>query len=399
MSRFRKYSGILPLAALLVLPAVVYSCKEPAKEEPVIQPVVSIKTQTVDGEEGSQFMSVTAGGSWTITTSASWLRVEPSTGTGSSGTVVISYDENTDAIRTGTVTLTTAAGTATASITQNKKVEPEPEPSQVRGYGFDTANVTWMEIPETKGDDGLEFFTLNMKIGDVTTRNYSFYWDYDNLVSWWVAYPLCAWNIGSGSRSNEWGLCPLLPESCQPVLYSAYSGFGARGHQIPSADRLYHDANVQTFYGVNMTPQEYNFNGGTWATLENQVRTWARKTGATAGTDTLYVVTGCVVGESSRKAYDNKGKTVAVPEAYFKALLRFKDSESVGHNGYMGCAFWFENANNYSSSISSDMSMSIAELESKIGYKLFVNLENKVGSETCKAIKEETPATVNWWWQ
>ena len=387
-----------PLAVLLVLSAAVYSCKEPVKEEPVLPPSVTIKTQTVDGEAGSQFMSVSATGSWTITTSASWLTVSPSSGTGSNSMVVISYPENTDAVRNATVTISGVGGSASATLTQNKLVVPTTDDDE-RGYGSNTATVKWLEIPETFEQDGLEFFTHGMTIGSTNTRNYSFYWDYDNLVAPWVAYPLCAWNIGSGSRSDEWGLDPLLPESKQPVLYNAYSGFGSRGHQIPSADRLSRDANVQTFYGTNMTPQDYNFNGGTWANLENLVRTWSKRTGATAGTDTLYVVTGCYIGKSTRKAYDNKGKAVAVPESYFKALLRYKNNDSVGHKGFMACAFWFDNANKYESKISKSMSMSVADLEKKLGYKLFVNLEQKVGAETYKQIKEEDPATVTWWWQ
>ena len=239
-----------------------------------------------------------------------------------------------------------------------------------------------------------------MKIGGATVRNYSFDWDYDNLVAPWVAYPLCASHIGSVLRTDQWGLDPLLPDNKQPVLYNAYSGFGSRGHQIPSADRtLSREANIQTFYFTNMTPQDYEFNGGFWANLESRVRTWAKKTGATAGTDTLYVVTGCFIGNSTKKAYDNHGKAVAVPEGYFKALLRYKNNESVGHKGFMACAFYFENENKYGSKINKDLSMSVTDLEKKLGYKLFVNLEAKVGAETYKAIKEENPATVSWWWQ
>ena len=398
MKGFRSIQEVVrTLAVLIALSAAVFSCKEPQKEDPVLPPGVSIKTQTVDGEAGSQFISVTAMGNWTVSTSAAWLTVSPSSGSGNNNMVVLSYTENNDAVRTAMVTVSGIGGTASASLTQNKLVVPAPEDE--RGYGSNTAKVTWLEIPETFEKDGLEFFTHNMTIGSTTTRNYSFYWDYDNLVAPWVAYPLCAWNIGNGSRSDEWGLDPLLPESKQPVLYNAYSGFGSRGHQIPSADRLNRAANVQTFYGTNMTPQDYNFNGGTWANLENLVRSWAKKTGATAGTDTLYVVTGCYVGKSNRKSYDNKGKAVAVPESYFKALLRYKDNESVGHKGFMACAFWFDNSDKYDSKISKSMSMSVADLEKKLGYKLFVNLEQKVGAETYKQIKEEDPATVTWWWQ
>ena len=257
-----------------------------------------------------------------------------------------------------------------------------------------------MELAETKEDDGFEFFTHYMTLGDKTVRNYSFYWDYDNLVSPWVAYPLCAGNIGSGSRSDQWGLDPLLPDKKQPVLFKAYTenNLYSRGHQIPSADRLSRDANIQTFYFTNMTPQDHKLNEGIWANLEDKVRTWAKKTGATAGTDTLYVITGCFIGESKAKAHDNVGKAIAVPEGYFKALLRYKNNTSVGHNGFMACAFYLANKSDQGSTITKNMSMSVADLEKKLGYKLFVNLEQKVGAETAKTIKEENPATVSWWW-
>ncbi len=399
------------MTALLALSLIMASCggtSGNSKEEPLVPPTVSIKTQNVSGEAGSQFLSVSSTGNWTIVTSAPWLTVSPATGSGNSNTVVLSYTENTDAVRTATVTISSSGGSATASITQNKLVVPVPpspgpgdNPSQQEenGYGFKTAPYKWLELPETIEGDELEFFAHYMPLGGATVRNYSFDWDYDNLVAPWVAYPLCSGNIGSGGRSDQWGLDPLLPDKKQPVLFKAYSNFGSRGHQIPSADRLNRDANIQTFYFTNMTPQDYDFNGGIWAVLEGKVRDWARKTGAATGTDTLYVVTGCYIGNSTRKAFDNNGKAVAVPEGYFKALLRYKNSESVGHKGFMACAFYFENENKYGSKINKDLSMSVADLEKKLGYKLFVNLEAKVGAETYKAIKEENPATVSWWWQ
>ena len=78
----------------------VSSCSEPAKEEPQVPPVLSIKTQSVTGDAGSQFLSITASGSWTLSTSASWLKVEPTSGSGNTTTAVLSYTENTDAVRT-----------------------------------------------------------------------------------------------------------------------------------------------------------------------------------------------------------------------------------------------------------------------------------------------------------
>ena len=118
------------MAALLALSLMVVSCgggsENGGKEEPLVPPSVSIKTQSVSGEAGSQFLTVTATGNWTISTNATWLTVSPSSGSGSSSTVVLSYTENTDAIRTAAVTISSSGGSAVANITQSKLVVPVP---------------------------------------------------------------------------------------------------------------------------------------------------------------------------------------------------------------------------------------------------------------------------------
>ena len=46
-------------------------------------------------------------------------------------------------------------------------------------------------------------------------RNWSFYWDYDNRLSAWVAY-LLSRSISEGASSSEaWGFDPFLPASRQ----------------------------------------------------------------------------------------------------------------------------------------------------------------------------------------
>jgi len=52
-----------------------------------------------------------------------------------------------------------------------------------------------------------------------------------------------------------------------------------------------------------------------------------------------------------------------------------------------------------SAAFSKSYSMSVSALEKKLGYKLFVNLDKKVGDETAKKIKDQDPTTVTWWWQ
>lgn len=134
----------------------------------------------------------------------------------------------------------------------------------------------WMEIPAVPESRSSDVYTLEMEVAGERQRNYTFLWDQSRMTADWVAYPLCRGNIGEGKRSNAFGLNPFLPERIQPLLVRGYregnAGLYSRGHQIPSADRLTYNANVQTFYGTNMTPQDENLNGGVWATLENKVR-------------------------------------------------------------------------------------------------------------------------------
>ena len=185
---------------------------------------------------------------------------------------------------------------------------------------------------------------------------------------------------------------PKLSSAEQPILYSAYVGGYDRGHQLPSADRLSYNDNVKTFYFTNMTPQLNSLNSNLWASVESQVRSWASKS------DTLYVVTGCVVNGSTKKAYDNNGKAVTVPVAYYKAVLRYMSTSTVGHSGYMALGLYLEHKAYSEKKLTKAMTMSIDELESKLNIDLFPNLSNKIGESAANTIEAEVPANVTWWW-
>ena len=153
-----------------------------------------------------------------------------------------------------------------------------------------------------------------------------------------------------------------------------------------------------TFYGTNMTPQIYEgFNGDIWATLEDKVRGWARDS------DTLYVVTGCVIdykdGETVKYALDNNGKKVTVPTAYYKAVLRYMKNSTVGYSGYSACAVWLDHKVYSTKTIDSSYSMSVDDLEEKLGIDFFVNLPAKVGEDVAARIEAEEPKSVTWWWR
>lgn len=374
----------------MVLPMLAVSCKK-TKDEPA--PAISLRNNAVPVTAGSQFVSVVASGQWSIDLSGGWASVEPSEGSGSNNAIVLKYDANdSEDTRVLEIVVTSAGGSATAEMTQAGKTSG----GGIFANGSPTATASWLELPETKADDGYDFFTHSMSFEGKAVRNYSYYWDYDNLVACWVAYPLVSGHLSGVERSNSWGLDPMLDSGRQPVLTSAYkagnNGWYARGHQIPSADRLNsYEANAQTFYGTNMTPQiNDEFNATIWAYLEGAVRNWAKKS------DTVYVVTGCVTKGSTYFCYDNTGKKVTVPTGYYKAILRYQKGSTIGFSGYMATAFYFDHKE-YSDKDFSKYSLSVDALEEKLGIDLFVNLPDKVGQETAEKIEAQDPKTVGWW--
>lgn len=400
----RHISILFGLWSLSILAIVSCGSSEEVNSYP---PTIELGSPTVEAVGGGQFLHVKSDISWTLSfvsengMTVDWISVDQDSGEGDCNVVVTVSPNNSEKERSAVITVENSAGKASKTIRQKAKgseVKPDPTPSG----GNLSPKTGWMELPAIP--EGMDAFTHSMTVGSVSTRNYSFLWDYSNLVAPWVAYPLCKWNIGNNiKRTNAWGLDPLLPEGKQPVLYRGFSkgnnGWYARGHQIPSADRLTsYESNSMTFYGTNMTPQiQDGFNGDIWKTLEDKVRGWARDS------DTLYVVTGCVIdykdGETVKYALDNNGKKVTVPTGYYKVVLRYMKSSTFGYSGYSACAVWLDHKVYSTKTIDSSYSMSVDDLEKRLNIDFFVNLPAKVGEETTARIEAEEPKSVAWWWR
>lgn len=378
---------LLVLAVLVVPPILAVSCGGSQGSDPAVAPTLNVRTNPVPPAKGQQFMDVSADGSWTISVgqATSWLDVSPAEGKGS-GSVTLSYagNESSDS-RSAEITVSGPGGKSSVIFTQEGAGN-----ATTPSHGQAVAKCEWLELPQTKADDGLDFFSHEMKFNNATVRNYSYDWDYDRLIAHWVAYPLVKGHLSGVKRTDNWGLDPLLPSDRQPVLYRGFKSNGkfyARGHQLPSADRLNsYDSNSSTFYGTNMTPQDNDFNGGIWATLEAKVRGWAERS------DTLYVVTGCD-GDSGDYALDNNGKRVTVPQAYYKAVLRLSPNKT-----YTACAVYFDSVE--ASGAIGKYVMSVSDLEKKLGFKFFVNLDGVVGKEEAGKIKSANPkdSSQGWNW-
>ena len=380
-------------AALCILAAlfIFVSCKE-TKVEDDVAVVLSVPKTSLENTEGQQFINVSAGSYWVLSLTFPegeiWAEVDQTEGKGSAAGLIFTYRANeTTESRTCVLELICGDQTSQVIVTQQAGEKKTDTSSSLKPDKV----ASWLELPATD-HDGRFFFTRNMTIKSGDIRNYSFYLDSAAKVSVWVAYPLNATLIGSGSRTNEWGIDPKVPEKYQAVIaYGAFRGGYQRGHQIPSADRLDRDANVTTFYGTNMTPQKGELNEKVWAALEGKVRDCSRQV------DTLYVVTGADIEGSTEYAFDNMDKKITVPVGYYKALLGYKKDRSIGGTtgGYIAIGFYFEHKD-YADDDIKAQSMSIAELEKKLGYDLFVNLPAKVGADTAAKVESEVDS---WWYK
>lgn len=355
---------------------------------------VNVDDKSIESSQTSAFVTVKASCSWKLSVdreASSWVEsIEPSEGSGNNATVRLKFQANDKtSSRSATLTLTAVGTGDTASCTFTQLGCNESPSGEIKDSRF----ASWMELPAMPEGSQFHFISHPMTIGGKNTRNFSLCWDVNNLVAPWVAYPLNTWNKqGNSGRTDDWGnLDPAVPRKYQPVLRTAYYGFGARGHQIPSADRQIDEYNRQTYYGTNLTPQDYDLNGGVWSQLEGRVRSWCAKF------DTLYVATGCVTRGSTLGTKDNDGKRVTVPVGYFKALLGYQKKKTIGitsrTGGYTGIGFYFDNRD-YPGGNYMDEAMTLEELENQTGMTFFVNLASVIGASNANTVK----STRDSWW-
>lgn len=340
---------------------------------------------SVDGYADTLRVNLISGVSWSATVDNDACSVTPSSGQGSSEPQVITivYADNPSRQDSLTTVITFTTDSPLVSDNELKfTIEQEPYfPFVSDSYGH------WMELPAMEENETCRFISHNCKIDGQQVRSFGMWYDGSARISRWVAYPLYAKIMGSGSRSDDcWDYDPKVPKRFQAQLYKSYGVSGySRGHQLPSADRLSSaEANEQTFYFTNLTAQDYDFNAGVWVGLENKVREWSVQC------DTLYVVTGALADEESGYFKDNIGRPVAKPKAYFKALLRYSKTESAD-GGYSAVGFYYENRNYpYKKPQEADR-MTIDQLEELTGFDFFHNLPDNI------EIKIEGEVNKNFW--
>lgn len=341
--------------ALISGAVAVVSC-EKTSEAPQADSI-SVSLRTSEGMKGKSgvkehvFLDVSSNTGWKLEVryddeQTGWASLSATEGSGDESSIWMTYGYNGSGKDRALYVIATCGEKKDSAYFIQRSYEPSHSdtPDKVRG---------WLELPKMSGDNP-PFYFHDMTVGGRTYRNYSFYWDKESMVAWWVAYPMFPAILYAGGRTDAWGtLDPKITEKNQPNLRGAYRGGYDRGHQCPSADRsITGSANVQTFYGTNMTPQIGSLNQRGWAQLEGCVRSW------TTSFDTLYVCTGCILG-SGQWAYDNDDKPVAVPKAYYKALLGLNRPDH-----YEAIAFYYPHEAYNGDCM--QKAMTVKELEEKI---------------------------------
>lgn len=236
------------------------------------------------------------------------------------------------------------------------------------GGGTDASVYTSrIEVPALAASDGV-FVAHEASNGSKKVMNFCLEFSPSAMHSRWVAFRFDGiTRMVHVGRSDE-------PFADDPVLSSSYwigrdSFYGYdRGHICASADRLWsEEANVQTFYMSNISPQLRNFNTGIWADFENKMRGKCRDV---TFADTVYVVKGGTVSSGMTKStIVRNNKPVRVPGYYFMAFLRHR------YGSYDAIGVWLEHKEytDDERTLSSYL-VSIDELEGKTGIDFFHNL-------------------------
>jgi endonuclease G len=131
----------------------------------------------------------------------------------------------------------------------------------------------------------------------------------------WTQYRLTKENIKSSMGKPRYGggfeRDPDIPYM-QAWLHDYRKSGYHQGHMVPDLDLRYSaEAEKETFYYSNVSPQIGEFNNGVWKRLENKVRSLAIREGS------IVIVTGPVFSMGGERKL---GDRITVPEKFFKVI-------------------------------------------------------------------------------
>lgn len=253
--------------------------------------------------------------------------------------------------------------------TNSPPSEPSPAPRPSPTFTPDKVKIprgthihgdlTLLELPRLSEGKQNYFVTHRLASGEA---NYSLEYDVSRRHARWVAFTLDATSSAKANlrRTDAWQWDPIIPSAYSTETWFRGSGY-SRGHLVASADRLAsREANEQTFYYSNVSPQLQEHNGGIWQRLEQ----WLQNLGRNARVrDVVYVAKGGTIRDDQVEPKRIKGEMV-IPKYYYMAIV----VEKAGR--YQGLAFWTEHRD-YERIPLRELSLSIDELERRTGLDFF----------------------------
>lgn len=272
------------------------------------------------------------------------------------------------------------------------QTEERPNDNVNANTGYDNVSVTGYEIPHL--NDQNVYADHYVTMDGVQILNYALEWDNTKRHANWVAFTFdTTTSADNVKRTDLWAKDPKLPAEMQTGDSDHKNDGFDRGHLCASEDRVYlKEANDQTFYYSNISPQLNDFNGGFWGKLEARVQTWGRST-ADGVYDKVYVTKG---GTLNKLLKNFKGTTVdggtpttdangftihglACPEYYYMAVLSQKDDV------FHAIAFLVPHKEGMTRNPSSDelkeYVVSVDKLEEETGIDFFCNLPDVLENE------------------
>ena len=251
-------------------------------------------------------------------------------------------------------------------------------------------SVLGYEVPKLNPD--YDYICQRLPQGEI---NYCIEYVKEKLHPHWVAYSYNVKNAqkNAPNRTEAWSPDPYYDSQKQYQLSTqTFPGY-SRGHLVGSAERYFSsEANEQTFFMTNMSPQLSAFNNDYWAEIEDKARdVWGRgvidqKSSFYEGT--LYIVKGGTIDKEENileyiyvKNTLSQTVQMPVPRYYFMACLFVSSSGEAKAIG-----FWMEhkdyNLNTSNAVVMQNFRRSavctVDDLEQRTGIDFFCNLPDIV---------------------
>lgn len=377
--------GFLKLFILFIASSVAISCSEqnipdlpdtPEGGGSTSQGFATVDQTQIKAKGGGFIIRVKTSGTWEASSSEAWCTLSRTSGSGN-GSITGYMKANTGAERSVVIKIKgenekaefTVKQLAGDGTTPDPDPDPDPDPTPDPDPERPSGYAGRIEIPRLKGGSMNIFHTWTTKMNGKEIVTYSYEYDCTKKHVRWVA--LTFDNVTSQNnvdRKDAYKTDPNIPTQYQTEKKDYYSPYN-RGHMVASSDRLYsRDANSQTFYYSNISPQlitGFNQGGSTWDAIENKVQEWAKVSNPK---DTTYIVKGTSIDYSILET----GKYgVQIPKYYYSTILSYKNGQ------YKAIGFYIEHKSDKSKNIKA-CAKSIDELESLTGLDFYHNLPDGI---------------------